>query len=286
LVIGDPEICQTHISGWERAGIRASGISQISKSVITCKGEANVSYIDICSRDLYRKEQLVKEAIESGSNVLTFDPLSDSIAKIRKIELESQSNKVKLITLDRTKYHPTVSKVENLIRIGNVGRPRILRIELINFENKLTRYSMLESVMDSFKITGHIFKKDPISKIRGNLIDAGNTRFHLIVATMGSRSIALIKSGISLSDSRFHIEVSGTNGMIATEEPRQLLLKTQNRILKSGQAIWTPEVLSKLFRNFAERGQHISQSTAESRLLKYTHAVLASEKIGREIQIQ
>ena len=154
VVVGDPEVSSRHVRAWKLADVDAK---KLSPSKLSPRDFARITCLDVCHSNFLEKMRLIEKATRSRIKVVTPEPLSDKRDAMQRIS----GNGVTI--LDPMRHHPLVTKAVKLLSEGKIGAPRVLRLEVLTRDNKLSNFSLYEGLVQGVS-AAHLLLPGAVAK--------------------------------------------------------------------------------------------------------------------------
>jgi predicted dehydrogenase len=251
--------------------------------------------LDICDRELGRKEKILSLISSKNLPAVTLEPIGSSIEAVETILNRFKTEeRGKLTILEPVSTHPLIIKTVQSISNGEIGKPRIARIELINYVKKFTNYELSESTVYGFRMARLFFKGDRIATVYAMPVRTITSILYVIAAQFERGGVTHLVVGQSSTRSELRFGINGTGGMIAyqgSNRPASLRSGDGGTILSPdyfhlGGGLWDREVLSKTFHHFLYGS--LEKTNEPEDILHYHRlldAVRESASSGKPVQL-
>jgi hypothetical protein len=261
LVIGDSGMCSQHVTSWKLSGVEAEKISR--KKLASLSGEGNV--LDVCASDFSERVQLIESAIRSELPVVIIGPISDHVDTVRRLIKKKAENKP--IILNPIKSHPLVTKTIDLISQGRIGKPVILKLEVLNFDRKLSEYAVYSGLLNSISIMKVFFLHSKPLRIFSKLVTTDYSKFYVALIALSNGQTCELVAGASSESGKLEFSLNGRGGMISFLESKTLEYDSKAYHSDTMATVSSIDVLSKVFGDYIRTGRGDEGETLDEYLI-------------------
>lgn len=285
LIVGDSTTADAHLRAWMRLGVpaRKSKVKSISED------SSRSSIVDVCESSPKRKREAYLSALRAGLNVLTTEPVEDSLEATENIVNKFKANDSKFIILDTLRFIPVMLQASGLIQERQeVGDPRILRLESLIHDKRVGQLSLIHGLVIGIRACSILLRSKAVTKVFANRFDTDCSIFFVIIANLENECTAHIVAGNSVDGGKFQFAINGTGGMLSFEEPRNLEFSNKTRYSDSLKTSASTDVLYDTFSNLVRiKDEEMLKKQQSSVHLAYVvaDAALRSSMSGKPVSI-
>jgi predicted dehydrogenase len=276
-VIGEPELCYQHIRAWKLSGIGAKKVSP-REAVSSSNKEIR---LDICVSDFSEREILIENLIRSGSSVIVTGPISDRYEVAQRILNKSNIENGKLITIDLMKNHPLVARTRSLITEGQIGKPRILKLEILTYDKQLSEFSNFSGLFNGISMMDLFFSHSKPAKIFAKVVKTEYSCFYVAVVTLQNGASCQLIAGASSKSGKTEFSINGEGGMISFNESKTLETPLGVNYSDAMIALSSLDSLAKSFTEFVQNGAGYQLDSLER--YRVAEVIQESAKKGKPI---
>ncbi|MDA4130406.1 MAG: hypothetical protein OK457_06510 [Thaumarchaeota archaeon] len=267
VVVGDPQLCSQHVRAWKLAGVNASTSRKASVS-----GLGPTTCLDVCSSNFPERIRLIDKAIRSQIKVVTTEPVSD------KNETTTRLLENGVTILDPMTHHPLVTTALNLLAEGNIGSPRVLKLEAFTRDNRLSPFSLYEGLTHGVSAVQLLLKGAAAKKVYAKKVKTEYSTFYVAILSFNNGATCQLVAGNSAKEGKLEFSINGPGGMIAFNESKTLETPSGMKLTDAMSSITSVEVLFRMFSDF------LNHNISESPDLKKYEVVKAIEDSSRRNQ--
>jgi hypothetical protein len=264
VVVGDPQLCSQHVRAWKLAGVNSSISRKASVS-----GLGPTTCLDVCSSNFPERVRLIERAIHSGIKVVT----TETTTRL----LESG-----VTILDPSRHHPLVTSALNLLAEGNIGSPRVLKLEAFTRDNRLSPFSLYEGLTHGVSAVQLLLKGAAAKKVYAKKVKTEYSTFYVALLIFDGGATCQLVAGNSAKEGKLEFSINGPGGMIAFNESKTLETPSGVKLTDAMSSITSVEVLFLTFSDFLHHNVSESPDLKKYDVVK---AIEDSSKRNQEISL-
>jgi predicted dehydrogenase len=252
-VVGGADQCNLHVRAWKLAGATAKRADPKRAFDKLQEGDC----VDICCTSFPERERLLDRCLNLGATAIVTGAISNQYDKVQGIfrMTKKKSEKPRLVILDPMKYHPLISKTTDLISSGRVGAPRVLKIEILNYEHsKLSDFSLFQGLLNGVSCAEILLGTTEVNVVFAKKVNTNYSIFYVSLISFKNGTSCQLVAGDSTKQGKLEFSINGTGGMISFNESKTLELPKEVEYSAAISSSPSLEVLTRLFSDLLHGG--------------------------------